>query len=111
MALKILRKNWDDKSYRELMLGVAEILHEDIDIIYSKNVRPYNVQIWKDDNIILERNFAKRPQALKWIKKVLVMRKCKDAYADLKKFNKKGDDFDYWYYKLENKKVVEVFSI
>ena len=111
MALKISRKDWDDENYKSAILGVAEVLHEDIEIVYPRRVKLYNVQIWASDKILLERDFMKRSQAMKWIKKTLAMRKCRDAYADLKKYNKNNDDFDWWFYKLENNKVVETLNI
>ncbi len=33
------------------------------------------------------------------------------AFADLKHWNAKGDDYDYWYYRLENGKLKEVHDI
>jgi len=111
MAIKIKRKDWEDSIIRNAVLSVAELLHEDISVVYPKRVKLYNVKIWKDDNILYENNFMKKSQAMSYIKKILVMRKCKDAYADLKKYNKNNDDFDWWYFKLENNKVVETFDI
>ena len=112
MSIVVSQKNWKDETYRAAILGVAQVLKEEIEIELPKQkFKPYNAQIWKDDNIILEKDFMKKPQAMKWIKKVLAMRKCKDAYADLKKYNKKNDDFDYWFFKMENDKVIETLDI
>ena len=111
MAIKVKRKHWDDETFRNAVLNVAELLQEDVEIVYPKRVKLYNVQVWKDDNIIFEHNFTKRSQAMKYIKKVLHMRKCKGAYADLKKYSNNTDDFSWWYYKLENNKIVETFNI
>ena len=112
MAIRVSQKNWQDKTFRDTILGVAEILKEEIEIELPKQeFKPYNVQIWKDDNILLERDFLKKSLALKWIRRVLKMNKYKDAYADLKKYNKTNDDFDYWFFKQEDKKVVETLDI
>lgn len=112
MSIRVSRKNWNDKTYRETILGVAEILHEDIEIeIPKQKFKPYNVQIWKDDDIVLEKDFMKKSQATKWINKTLIMKKYKDAYADLKKYNKNNDDFDYWFFKVEDDKVIETLDI
>ena len=112
MAIKISRKNWEDKEYRDVVLSVAEILGEDVEITYPKSkFKPYNVQIWKSAIILLEKDFYKKSQAKKWITKVLKMKKCENAYADLKKYNKSNDDFDWWFYRIINDKLTEVFDI
>ena len=112
MSIKVSRDNWEDKTFRDAILGVAEILQEEVEVIYPKQkFKPYNAQIWKDDDIILEKDFMRKSQAMKWIKQVLSMKKCKDAYADLKKYNQKNDDFDYWFYVIEDNKVVETLDI
>ena len=112
MSIKVSRKNWNDETFRNTILGVAEILNEDIEIELPKTqFKPFNVQIWKDDDILLEKDFLKKSQAIKWIKKTLVMSKYKDSYADLKRYNRRNDDFDYWFFKVENNKVVETLNI
>ena len=112
MTIKVSQENWKDEEYRNVILGVAEILGEDVTIVMPKEEKQlYNVQIWKDDDILLEKDFDKKSQAKKWITKVLKMKKCENAYADLKKYNKSNDDFDWWFYRIINDKLTEVFDI
>lgn len=116
MSIRVSRNDWNDETFRSAILGVAQILKEDIEIEVRGNgkkqkFKPYNAQIWKDDNIILEKDFMRKHQALKWIRKVLVMKKCENAFADLKKYNTKNDDFDYWFFKVEENKVIETLDI
>lgn len=116
MSIKIKRDDWNNATFRDAILGVAQILQEDVEIEVKgsgkkQKFKPYNAQIWKDDDVILEKDFMKKYQALKWIKKVLVMKKYENAFADLKKYNTKNDDFDYWFFKVENNKVVETLDI
>ena len=112
MIMKIKRKDWNNPELRNVLLNVAELLGQDVEVEKVKcKFKKYNVQIWQNDDIIYEKDFDTKPQAKRWIKKTLLMKKCKDAYADLKKYNKSNDDFDYWFYKLENNKLIETSNI
>ena len=112
MSIKISKKDWEDKTFRDVVLSVAEILKQEIEIELPKtSFKPYNVQIWRDDDILLEEDFLKKSQAISWIKEALSRDDCKNSYADLKKYNERNDDFDYWFFKLEDNKVVEIDNI
>ena len=116
MAIRVSRKQWEDETFKSAILGVAQVLGEDIEVEVKgsgkkQKFKPYNAQIWKDDDIVFEKDFMNKSQAKKWIKKTLAMKRCENAYADLKKYNKRNDDFDYWFYKLDNNKLVETLDI
>ena len=88
MSIKVSRKNWNDETFRNVILNIAEILKEEIEVELPKtSFKPYNVQIWRDDNILLEKDFLRKSEAIAWIKKILNMKKYKDSYADLKKYS------------------------
>ena len=113
MSVKIKIKDWNDETLREATLAFAESLGEDVEIIYPKTkFKPYNVQIWKDDDILEEKDFLTKNQAKKWIRGKLSLNKYRTAYADLKKYNKSNDDFDWWFYKWssESSKIIEINS-
>ena len=105
MAIKISRKDWNNKTIRDVALALAELNADDILIVEQKR-KPYNAQIWKDDDIVFEKDFDSRPSALKWIKARL--KNESNAYADLKKYNHKRDDFDWWFFKFKDNKLVDV---
>lgn len=112
MAIKVKEKDWKVKEFRESVLTVAETFGQDIVIQKRKQkFKPYNVQIWLNDNIEKEKDFLRKSQAMKWLKSVLMMHKYEKAYADLKKYNQNDDDFDYWFYSKVGNKVIEVPTI
>ena len=105
MAIKVTRENWNNKTFKDATLIMSELLGEDI-IIQEPKPKPYNAQIWKNDDIVFEKDFDSRPSAIKWIKARL--KNEVNAYADLKKFNKSRDDFDWWFFKVKDNKLVDV---
>ena len=112
MSIRVNHKDWKNESFRTTVLGVAELLGEDIEISIPKTkFKPFNVQIWRNDDVILEKNFLTKSDAMKYTKKVLNMKKYKDSYADMKKYNKTNDDFDWWFFKNIDGKVQEVESL
>ena len=109
MSIRVDNKNWQNNEFREAILSVASLLQEEIIIEKPlKKFKPYNVQLWRDDDILEERDFLTKPQAKKWIKQRLSLKKNHGAYADLKKYNKSNDDFDWWFYKVTDNKLEEV---
>lgn len=110
--ITIKRKDWDNPSIKNAILATAELLGEDIEIVYPKpKFKPFNVQLWRDDNILEEKDFSNKKQALKWLKTRLFLKKNKGAYADLKKYNKSNDDFDWWFYKIVDGRLEEVNNL
>lgn len=110
--ISIKRKDWDNPAIRNAILATAETLGEDIEIVYPKpKFKPYNAQLWLNDDIVEEKDFTAKKQAIKWIKSRLSLKKNTGAYADLKKYNKANDDFDWWFYKIVNGRLEEVDSI
>ena len=105
MAIKVTRENWNNKAFKDATLIMSELLGEDI-IIQEPKPKPYNAQIWKNDDIVFEKDFDSRPSAIKWIKARLKGES--KAYADLKKYNSNRDDFDWWFYKIKDNKLVDV---
>lgn len=70
----------------------------------------YDCSIWLDENDELcQKDFHTKKEAMDYAKKVL--KDNPSAYADLKHWNAKGDDYDYWFYRLENGKLKEVYDI
>lgn len=111
MTIRVSQKNWNDKLFRKVILNVADMFKEDIEIKQPKQkFKPYNVQIWCKDDIMFSKDFSNRCQAKKYIKKILSMKKYKNAYADLKKYNKKHDDFDWWFFRFKDNKLIEVVT-
>ena len=110
MAIKVNRKSWENKMYREAILQVAELFKEDI-VVEKIKFKPYSAQIWLNDDIKDEKDFDTKGKALKWIKQELLKKKYKDAFVDLKKYNKSHDDFDYWFYKVVDNVVKEVETV
>lgn len=107
MSIRVLQKDWKNENYRVATLTLAELLGEEIEIEVEKpKVKLYNAQIWKDDDIVFEKDFDDKLSALKWIKSKL--EKESRAYADLKRYNNKRDDFDWWFYKVKNNQLVDV---
>ena len=111
MSIKVKRKDWQNEAFRNSILSLAEVLKEDIEIELPKvKFKSYNVQIWRDDNILNEKDFLKKSDAKKWIKSILSKKKYSGAYADLKKYNKAEDDFDWWFFRLKDNQLVEVYT-
>lgn len=111
MAIRVKHKDWQNESFRLTILSLAETLQEDIEVELPKvKFKPYNASIWQNDDIVLEKDFIKKSDAMKWIKTALGKKKYSDAYCDLKKYNKRNDDFDWWYFKVIDNKLVEVNS-
>lgn len=107
MAIRVSQKNWNDEEFRIATLTIAQLLGEEIEVEIPKiEFKSYNAQIWKNDDILFEKDFDSRKDALKWIK--LKLLKESHAYADLKKYNKKHDDFDWWFYRVKDSKLVDV---
>ena len=111
MAIRVKKKDWQNEAFRNSILSLAEVLNEDIEIEMPKaKFYPYNVQIWKDDNILKEKDFLKKADAKKWIKNLLSKKKYSGAYADLKKYNRKEDDFDWWFFRFKDNQLIEVYT-
>lgn len=110
--ITIKRKDWDNIAVRNAILHTAEVLGEEVEVVYPKpKFKPYNAQLWRNDDILEEKDFSTKTQAKKWIKERLSLKKNTGAYADLKKFNKTNDDFDWWFYKLIDYRLVEVDTL
>ena len=105
MAIKITRKDWNNQALKDITLVMSELTGEDI-IIVEPKLKLYNAQIWKNDDIVFEKDFDDKLSALKWIKSKLEKESL--AYADLKRYNNKRDDFDWWFYKVKNNQLVDV---
>ena len=83
------------------------MLGESVEVEMSKQkLKPYNAQIWANDDIVFEKDFNTKYDALKWIKARL--KNESNAYADLKKYSSNRDDFEWWFYRLKNKKLIDV---
>ena len=111
MSIKIKQKDIDNSVFMNAVINIAELLGQDVEITASKSIKfkPYNVQIWLNDCDVEEKDFQTKKQALKWIKHRLSLKKYKElAYADLKKYNRSNDDFDWWFYKNINNQIEDV---
>lgn len=109
MAIVVKRKDWDDPSFRNATLSVAEVLGEDIEVIYpTKKFYPFTVQLWIEDNMVEEKEFKDRLSALKWARKRLSLKKNSQATAELKKFKKTNELDDYWVYRLDGSCLVDI---
>ena len=108
MPIRVKNKDWRNPAFKEAILKVAELLNEELEVELPKvKFKPYNAQIWMNDDIVEEKDFYNKSDSLKWAKNVLSKKKYNSAYLDLKKYNQKDDDFDWWYYKLLNNKLTE----
>lgn len=111
MSLKVKYKDWKNVENRKILLEVAELLNEDIEIrVPKQKFKSYNASIWLNDDIVTEKDFNNRSNALKWIKQNLSKKKYLNAFCDLKKYNKRRDDFDWWFYRMQDNILVEVDS-
>ena len=107
MTLEIEYKLYKGKEehYKKLAKGLGCKL-----VVKGMPTLNYDCSIWLDENDELcQKDFHTKKEALDYAKKVL--KDNPSAYADLKHWNAKGDDYDYWFYRLENGKLKEVHDI
>ena len=111
MPLRVSNKDWNNPPFRDSVLRFAEHFQMDIEVeLPKKEFLPYNVQIWVGDDIAEAKDFKYVKDARKWISEKLHEDKYHNAYADLKKYNIREDDFDWWFYILRNGSIEDVID-
>jgi len=107
MTIKVSASDWENPVFRNSVLMLAEQFGNDIEIeTVRKPLPPYNAQVWLNDDIVASNDFKTKKEAKKWIASELAKRP--NAEADLRKYNKRGDDFDGFVYRLVDGVIAEV---
>ena len=108
MEIHISRKSANNLSFLRAQQLLADRLGFDLIIDNpAVNLKPYDCVIWQDENNdCVHGEFASKRDALKWAKVQLT--KYPSAIADLKRWNKNGDDYEDWQFRLIDGKFVQV---
>lgn len=111
MSVTISRSDWDNDALRESALRLAEALGEDLEVVYEREaIKPYNVRLWLHDDVMASEDFDRKSDALAWSRNALSEAADPECVADVRKFNSTGDDFDWWFYRLVDGRLKQVYD-
>ena len=111
MTIRVSRDDWRNEAFRNATLLLAESFGTDVEIeVPKKEHLPYQVQIWLGDDVTEASEFTRKADALKWSKERLSDPKNAGGVADVKKYNKAGDDFDWQFYVLSEGRLEETYD-